>query len=94
MYRINSVHQAERLPLFQGYKELVRQDSSLIPLESCQFQEDDEIVGMMVNMIQKDMIWHNEHHQQAISKLVFLQNKYSIKELNEVSIMEKAQTVK
>ena len=30
---------------------------------------------MMVNMIQKDMIWHNEHHQQAIWELVFLQEQ-------------------
>ena len=66
VYGINSVLQAERLSVVEGYKQLVRQDSSLMPLESSQFQEDDEIVGMMVNMIQKDMRWHYEHHQQAI----------------------------
>ena len=30
---------------------------------------------MMVNMIQKDMIWHNEPHQQAIRELVLLQHQ-------------------
>ena len=75
MYRINSVLQAERLSVVEGYKELVRQDSSLQPLESSPFQGDVEIVGMMINMIQKDMIWHNEHHQPAIRELVFLQQQ-------------------
>ena len=30
---------------------------------------------MMVNMIQEDMTWHKEHHQQAIRELVFLQQQ-------------------
>ena len=30
---------------------------------------------MMVSMIQKDMIWHNEHHQQSIRESVFLQQQ-------------------
>ena len=30
---------------------------------------------MMVNMIQTDMIWHTEHHNQAIRELVFLQQQ-------------------
>ena len=76
VYRIKSVLQAERLSVVEGYKELVRQDSSLMPLESSQFQEADEMVGMMENMIQKDMIWHNEHCQQATRALRFLQQQF------------------
>ena len=34
VYRINSILQAERLSVIEGYKELVKQDSSLMPLES------------------------------------------------------------
>ena len=52
--------------MIEGYKELVKKDSSLMPLESSQFLEDDEIVGITVSIIQKDMMWHNDHHQQAI----------------------------
>ena len=61
--------------MVEGYKELKRQDGSLMPLESSQFQEDDEIVEMTVNMIQKDVTWYNEFHQQAIRELVFLQQQ-------------------
>ena len=53
VYRIKMVLQAERVSVMEGYKELVKQDSSLMPLESSQFQEDDEIVGITVSMIQK-----------------------------------------
>ena len=58
---------------------------------------------MMVNMIQKDMIWHNEHHQQAIWELVFLQqqlfnqrierNKYYGKSPNNKLIWDKKETL-
>ena len=34
VYRINSVLHAERLSVVEGYKELARQDSYLMPLES------------------------------------------------------------
>ena len=34
VYRINLILQAERLSVIEGYKELVKQDSSLMPLES------------------------------------------------------------
>ena len=34
VYKINLVLQAERLLVIKGYKELVKQDSSLMPLES------------------------------------------------------------
>ena len=44
VYRINLVLQAERLSVIEGYKDLVNQDSSLMPLESARFQEDDVIV--------------------------------------------------
>ena len=37
VFRINSVLQEGRLSLVEGYKELVRQDSSLMPLESSRF---------------------------------------------------------
>ena len=47
LYRISSELQAERLSLIEGYRELVRLDSSLIPIESSCFQEDDEIVGSL-----------------------------------------------
>ena len=30
-------------------------------------------MGITVSMIQKDMIWHNDHHQQAIRDLMILQ---------------------
>ena len=75
MYRINPVLQAERLSVIEGYQELVKQDSSLMPFESSQFQEDDENMGITVSMIQKDMIWHNDHHQQAIRDLMILQQQ-------------------
>ena len=69
------VIQAERLSVIEGYKELVNQDSSLIPLESSRFQEDDEIVGITLSMIEKDMIWHNDHYQQATRYLTILQQQ-------------------
>ena len=93
VFRINSVLQAERFLVSEGYKELVRYDSSLMSLESSQFGEDDEIVGMMVNKIQKDMIWYNAHHQQPSGNSHFFNNNYSIKGL-KISIMEKVQTIK
>ena len=37
VYRINLILQAERLSVIEGYKELVKQDSSLMPLESSRF---------------------------------------------------------
>ena len=37
VYRINSVLQAERLSVIEGYKQLEKQDSSLMPLESSKF---------------------------------------------------------
>ena len=39
VYRINSILQAGRLPVIEGYKELVKQDSSLnlMPLELSRF---------------------------------------------------------
>ena len=43
-----------------------------MPLESSLFQEDDEIVVITVSMIQKDMIWLNDHHQQATRDLMIL----------------------
>ena len=55
VYRINLILQAERLSVIEGYKELVKQDSSLMPLESSRFQEDDAIVGITISMIEKDM---------------------------------------
>ena len=57
---INSILQSERLRVIEGYKELVKIDSSLMPLESSQFQEDDEIVGITVSMMQNDMMWHKQ----------------------------------
>ena len=44
VYRIKLVLQAEMLSVIEGYKELVNQDTSLMPLESSRFREDDEIV--------------------------------------------------
>ena len=67
--------QAERLSVIEGYKELVKQDSSLMPLESLRFREDDEIVGITISMIEKDMTWNNDHHQQAIRDLIILQQQ-------------------
>ena len=75
VYRINLALQAERLLLIEEYRELVIQDSSSMPLESSQFQEDNENVGITVSMIQKDMIWHNDHHQQAIRDFIILQQQ-------------------
>ena len=46
-----------------------------MPLESSRFQEDDEIVGITISMIEKDMIWYNDHHQQAIRDLIALQQQ-------------------
>ena len=75
VYRINLILQAERLSVIEGYKELVKQDSSLMPLESSRFQEDDAIVGITISMIEKDMTWNNDHHQQAIRDLITLQQQ-------------------
>ena len=75
MYRVSSILQAERLSVIEGSKELVNQDSSLMSLESSRFQEDDEIMGNTINMIEKDIIWHNDHHQQAIRDLMLLQQQ-------------------
>ena len=72
---INSVLQADRLSVIEGFKELVKQDSSLIPLEPSRFQEDDGIVGITVSMIQKDTIWHNDHYQQATRDLMIVQQQ-------------------
>ena len=82
--------------MVEGYKELRRQDSSLMPLESSQFQEDDEILGMAVNMIQKHMIWHDENHQQAIRELLFLQQQLFNQriERKKYCVKEKVQTIK
>ena len=75
VYRINSILQAERLSVIEGYKELVKQDSSLMPLESSRFREDDEIVGITISMIEKDVMLHNDHHQQAIQDIMLLQQQ-------------------
>ena len=53
VYRINSILQAERLSVIDGYKELVKQNSSLMPLESSRFQADDEIVGITIRRLKK-----------------------------------------
>ena len=37
VYSINLVLQAEWLSVIEGYKELVKQDSSLMPLQSSRF---------------------------------------------------------
>ena len=98
VHRINLILQAERLSVIEAYKELVKQDSSLMQLESSRFQEEDEIVGITVSMIEKDMIRHNDHHQQAIRDLMILQqqlfnqrterNKYYKKNPNNKNDME------
>ena len=67
--------QAERLSVIERYKELVRQDSSLMALESSRFQEDDEIVGITISVIEKDIIWHNDNQQQAIRDVIILQQQ-------------------
>ena len=69
---MNLIIQAEKLSVIEGYKGLVKQDRSLPPLASSRFLEDDEIKGITVSMIGNDMIWHNEHHQQAIRDLMIL----------------------
>ena len=63
------------LSVIEGQKELVKHDSSWMTLESSRFREDDEIVGITMSMIEKDMIWHNDHHQQAIRDLMILQQQ-------------------
>ena len=32
-------------------------------------------MGITLSMIEKDMIWHNDHHQQAIRDLTILQQQ-------------------
>ena len=76
----------------------MKQDSSRVPLEPSQFQQDDEVVGITVSMIAKDMIWHNDHHQQVIRDLMILQqqlfnqwierNKYLMKNPKKKNDME------
>ena len=47
-----------------------------------------------MSMIPKDMIWHNDHHQQANWDLTVLQQQlFNQKGLKEISIMEKVQTI-
>ena len=75
VYRINLILQTGRLSVIEGYKDLVKYDSSLKPWESSRFREDDEIVGITISMIEKDMIWNNDHHQQAIRDLIVLQQQ-------------------
>ena len=75
VYRINLILQTGRLSVIEGYKDLVKYDSSLMPWESSRFREDDEIVGITISMIEKDMIWNNDHHQQAIRDLIVLQQQ-------------------
>ena len=55
-------------------------------------------MGITVSTIEKDMIWHNDHHQQAIRDLMILQqqlfnqrieiNKYYKKNPNNKNKME------
>ena len=52
----------------------MRLDSSLIPLEKSCFQEDDEIVGITIDMIQMDVSWHNNQSAQTIRNLENLQS--------------------
>ena len=72
--RINYELQAERLPLIEGYRVLVGLDSSLIPLDSSCFQEDDEIMGITMVMIQNYVSSQNDQSAQGIRKLENLQN--------------------
>ena len=74
LYRINYELQVERHSLIEGNREHVRLDSSLIPLESSHSQEDDEIMGITIDMIQKDVRWHNAHSAQTIRNLENLQS--------------------
>ena len=74
LYRINYELQAEMLSLIEGYRELVRLDSSLIPLESSCFREDDEIVGITMDMIQKNVSWHDNQSALTIRNLANLQS--------------------
>ena len=48
----------------------------------------------MVNMIQKDMIWHNEHHQHSIRELVFLEQQLFNQRIERNQHYGKAQTIK
>ena len=52
-----------------GYQELVCLDSSLIPLESLRYLEDDEILNMTMGMVKKDLIWHNLQFSEALHHL-------------------------
>ena len=45
---------------------------------------------MTVSIIQKDMIWHSDHHQQAIRELMVLQQQLFYQRLKETSIAEKS----
>ena len=80
--------------MIEGYKELVKQDSSPMPLESSRFPEDDEIVGITISMIAKDMIWHNDHHQQANRDLMFLQQQLFNQRTERNKYYKKIQTIR
>ena len=60
--------------------------------ESSHFQEDDEIDGITMGMIQKDVSWYNNQSAQTIRNLENLQSHLIIKELREVSILESYET--
>ena len=45
-------------------------------------------------MIEKDMTWNNDHHQQAIRDLIILQQKLFNERLKERNTMKKIQTIR
>ena len=65
-----------------------------MPLESSQFLVDDEIVGITVSMIQKDMMWQNDHHQQAIRDLVILHQQLFNQRIKRYKFYKKTQAVR
>ena len=45
-------------------------------------------MGITVSMIQKDKIWHNDHHQQAIRDLMILQQQLFNQRIERKKILQ------
>ena len=79
----NNEIQTKCQSLINGYQELVCLDSSLIPLESSRYLEDDEIVIITMGLVRKDICWNNLqfsealHHLQSLQVHLFLIKKWT-----------------
>ena len=69
LYQTNLKLQNECQILINWYQELVHLNSSLIPLESLIYLENNEILNMTMGMVKKDLNWHNLQFSEALHHL-------------------------